>query len=431
MRHPHVLQLIMDALRYWVTEMHVDGFRFDLASALARELHDVDRLSAFFDLIQQDPVVSRVKLIAEPWDVGRGRLPGRQLPAAVERVERPLPRHGARLLARDARLARRPGRAAVRVERPVPGRRPQPARLDQLRHLPRRVHPDRPRVVQRQAQRGERRGQPRRHRRQPVVELRRRGTDRRRRRAGAPGAPTTEPGDHAAAVPGRADDLVGRRARPHPARHEQRLRAGQRDQLDRLVDDRRGPARRSGGRSVRFRQAHPVLRRRRFLEGRPTGPGDRDDIAWFAAERRAHDRRSAWRERAVPCASPATSTATRSPSPDSRGERIVDDSLAGDAQRRARPVDFTFPAGEWPANWSQVLDTAKGQIEPLPQLSRPATGSTCRGPFDPGPRRRPAEPSGARRADQRPPWCVELEVELEALAQHARRRACRRSGPSP
>jgi isoamylase len=72
MRHPHVLQLVMDSLRYWVTEMHVDGFRFDLASTLARGLHEVDRLSAFFDLIQQDPVVSQVKLIAEPWDVGDG-----------------------------------------------------------------------------------------------------------------------------------------------------------------------------------------------------------------------------------------------------------------------------------------------------------------------------------------------------------------------
>ncbi len=71
-RHPHVLQLIMDSLRYWITDMHVDGFRFDLASALARELHDVDRLSAFFDLIQQDPTISQVKLIAEPWDVGEG-----------------------------------------------------------------------------------------------------------------------------------------------------------------------------------------------------------------------------------------------------------------------------------------------------------------------------------------------------------------------
>lgn len=72
MRDPHVLQLLMDSLRYWVTEMHVDGFRFDLASALARELHAVDRLSAFFDLIQQDPVLQGVKLIAEPWDLGEG-----------------------------------------------------------------------------------------------------------------------------------------------------------------------------------------------------------------------------------------------------------------------------------------------------------------------------------------------------------------------
>jgi len=72
MRHPHVLQLIMDSLRYWVNEMHVDGFRFDLASTLARELHDVDRLSTFFEVIQQDPVISQVKLIAEPWDVGEG-----------------------------------------------------------------------------------------------------------------------------------------------------------------------------------------------------------------------------------------------------------------------------------------------------------------------------------------------------------------------
>ena len=72
MRNPHVLQLIMDSLRYWVNEMHVDGFRFDLAATLARQFHEVDRLSAFFDLCQQDPVVSQVKLIAEPWDLGDG-----------------------------------------------------------------------------------------------------------------------------------------------------------------------------------------------------------------------------------------------------------------------------------------------------------------------------------------------------------------------
>ena len=72
MRHPHVLQLIMDSLRYWAIDMHVDGFRFDLASTLARQFHEVDQLSSFFQIIQQDPVLSQVKLIAEPWDIGDG-----------------------------------------------------------------------------------------------------------------------------------------------------------------------------------------------------------------------------------------------------------------------------------------------------------------------------------------------------------------------
>nr|MBU1328677.1 glycogen debranching protein GlgX [Candidatus Omnitrophota bacterium] len=72
LQHPRVIQMIMDSLRYWVLEMHVDGFRFDLASALARELYNVDKLGAFFDVICQDPVISQVKLIAEPWDLGQG-----------------------------------------------------------------------------------------------------------------------------------------------------------------------------------------------------------------------------------------------------------------------------------------------------------------------------------------------------------------------
>jgi len=80
-RHPQVLKLVMDSLRHWVLDFHVDGFRFDLASALARELHDVDRLSAFFDVINQDPVLSRVKLIAEPWDVGEGGYQVGRFPA--------------------------------------------------------------------------------------------------------------------------------------------------------------------------------------------------------------------------------------------------------------------------------------------------------------------------------------------------------------
>jgi isoamylase len=85
MMQPNVLQIIMDSLRYWIQEMHVDGFRFDLAAALARELHDVDRLGSFFDIIHQDPVISQVKLIAEPWDLGEGGYQvGRFPPAWVE-----------------------------------------------------------------------------------------------------------------------------------------------------------------------------------------------------------------------------------------------------------------------------------------------------------------------------------------------------------
>ena len=97
-RNPQVLKLIMDSLRYWVQEMHVDGFRFDLASTLARELHDVDRLSAFFDIIHQDPVISQVKLIAEPWDVGEGGYQVGNFPCSLGGVERPVSRHRAALL---------------------------------------------------------------------------------------------------------------------------------------------------------------------------------------------------------------------------------------------------------------------------------------------------------------------------------------------
>ncbi len=173
--HPHTLQLIMDSLRYWVIEMHVDGFRFDLAATLARQFYEVDRLSAFFDLIQQDPIVSQVKLIAEPWDVGEGGYQVGQLPAPLVGVERPVPRHRPRLLARRAGDGGRVRVAAHRQLRPLPGRQPPPPRQHQLRHRPRRLHPARPGVVQREAQRGQRRGQRRRREPQPVLELRCRG----------------------------------------------------------------------------------------------------------------------------------------------------------------------------------------------------------------------------------------------------------------
>ena len=122
MRHPHVLQLIMDSLRYWVLEMHVDGFRFDLAATLARELHDVDRLSAFFDIIQQDPVISPGEADRRAVGRRRGRLSGRQLPAALVGVERQVPRRRPRLLARHGSDARRV-RARASPAAPISTRR--------------------------------------------------------------------------------------------------------------------------------------------------------------------------------------------------------------------------------------------------------------------------------------------------------------------
>ena len=108
MTHPRVLQLIMDSLRYWVAEMHVDGFRFDLASTLARELHDVDRLGAFFDIIHQDPIISQVKADRRALGPRAGRLSSGQLSGSMGRMERGLSRYRAALLERRRRTGRRP-----------------------------------------------------------------------------------------------------------------------------------------------------------------------------------------------------------------------------------------------------------------------------------------------------------------------------------
>ena len=185
---PVGLQMVMDSLRYWLDEMHVDGFRFDLAPTLARENGGFDRRAAFFDLVAQDPVVSQAKLIAEPWDVGQAdSYDVGRFPPAVERVERPLPRHRARLLAPPRRAGRRVGHPLHRVvatSTAARGRRPT-ASVNLVT-----VHDGftlaRPGLLRRQAQRGQRRGQPRRQRRQPLLELRRRGPHGRPRRARPP-----------------------------------------------------------------------------------------------------------------------------------------------------------------------------------------------------------------------------------------------------
>ena len=235
MRNPHALQLIMDSLRYWVTEMHVDGFRFDLASTLAREFYDVDRLSAFFDLVQQDPVVSQVKLIAEPWDVGPGGYQVGNFPPLWTEWNGKY-----RDTVRDFWRGEPGtlGEFASRLtgsSRPLPGRRPPAVRVDQLRHRARRLHAARPGLATttsttRPTARTTATARP-----QPLLELRRRGPDRRPGGARAARAPAAQLPRHAAAVPGRADAAARRRDGPHAERQQQRLLPGQRDLLGRLV----------------------------------------------------------------------------------------------------------------------------------------------------------------------------------------------------
>ena len=136
---PNVLRLIMDSLRYFAIECHVDGFRFDLASALAREFYDVDRLSAFFDVIHQDPVLSQVKLIAEPWDVGPGGYQVGNFPVLWSEWNG-IYRDTMRDFWRGAGRRRRLRQPLHRLVRPLPVRRPPPERVGQLHHRARRLH---------------------------------------------------------------------------------------------------------------------------------------------------------------------------------------------------------------------------------------------------------------------------------------------------
>ena len=216
--NPYVLQLIMDSLRYWVTEMHVDGFRFDLASTLARGLHEVDRLSAFFDLIQQDPVVSRVKLIAEPWDVGEGGYQVGNFPpqwAEWNGRYRDSVRdywRGRRPDAGRDRVPRSPARATCTRRRAgdrTPASTSSPRTTDSRCATSSRYN------EKHNEANGEDNNDGESHNR--VLELRRRRPDRRSGDQRASRPPAAEPAGDAAAVAGRADAARRRRDRPHAA----------------------------------------------------------------------------------------------------------------------------------------------------------------------------------------------------------------------
>ena len=283
-RHPHSLQLIMDSLRYWIREMHVDGFRFDLAAALARELHDVDRLSAFFDLIHQDPMINEVKLIAEPWDVGEGGYQVGNFPPlwsewngryrdTIRDLWRGTPEPLADL-----------GYRLTGQLRPLRLERPAALCQRQLRDRPRRLHARRPGRLQRASQRGQRRGEPGRRALQPVLESRRRGTDGRSGDQCRPQAGPAQSAGHAVPVTGRADAPGRRRDRTHPGWQQQRLCPGQRDLVVRLGPTPTTTSSTSSAGSSPFGREHPAFRRRRWFQDRPIHGDEAREIEWFAPD---------------------------------------------------------------------------------------------------------------------------------------------------
>jgi isoamylase len=356
MRHPHVLQLIMDSLRYWILEMHVDGFRFDLAATLARELHDVDRLSAFFDLIQQDPVVSQVKLIAEPWDVGEGGYQVGNFPPLWSEWNgkyRDCVRDFWR--GEDQTL----GEFAYRLTGSSDlyagtGRRPFASINFVTAHDGFTLHD----VVSCNEKHNEANGEENRdgesHNRSwncgnegatqdsGILELR----ARQKRNFLATlllsqGVPMLLGGDE-----------IGRTQQGNNNSYCQDNEISWYDwnaaDQDLLEFTRR---------LIELQKKHPVFRRRRFFQGKPIHGSDVKDIAWFTPDGREMTEEN-WGEGFAKSIG-VFLNGEAIPSPNARGERIQDDSFYLIFNAHHESLVFILPESSWGRKWKKVLDTQK------------------------------------------------------------------------
>jgi glycogen operon protein len=364
-RHPHVLQLIMDSLRYWVLEMHVDGFRFDLAATLAREFYDVDRLSAFFDLVQQDPVVSQVKLIAEPWDVGDGGYQVGNFPPlwaewngkyrdSVRDFWRGEP-------ATLAEFASRLTGSSDLYE--YNGRRPYASVNFVTAHDGFTLHDLVSYDDKHNDANGEGNNDGESHNRSwncgvegptedhDVLALR----ERQKRNflttlLLSQGIPMIAGGDELGRTQGGNNNAYCQdneiswydwdAAREH----------------DVLLDFTR--------RLAALRHEHPVFRRRRFFQGRPLRGSDVADLGWFRPDGAAMDDDD-W-ESGFAKSVTVFLNGDAIPDPDERGERVVDDSFFLLFNAHYEPIDFTLPQGDYGEAFEVVIDTAV----PLPPEER-------------------------------------------------------------
>jgi glycogen operon protein len=354
MRHPHVLQLLMDSLRYWVLEMHVDGFRFDLASTLARELHAVDRLSAFFDVIQQDPIVSQVKLIAEPWDVGEGGYQVGNFPALwcewngrYRDSVRDFWRGEATLGEFASRLT---GSSDLYEDT---GRRPVASINFVTAHDGFTLHD----LVSYNEKHNEANG-----------EGNRDGESHNRSwNCGVEGPTTDEAITLLRARQTRnflatlllsqgvpmllAGDEIGRTQWGNNNAYCQDSELSWIDwehQDEALCAFTR--------RLVALRRAHPVFRRRRWLVGRPIQEGHREDIAWFRPNG-ARMREADWHRDGVASLG-VFLNGHGIPTPDKHGDRIIDATFYYMLNAHHEPMEFVLPRRRWGTRWTLVFDTA-------------------------------------------------------------------------
>jgi isoamylase len=361
MRHPQALKLIMDSLRYWVTEMHVDGFRFDLAAALARELHEVDRLSAFFDVIHQDPILSRTKLIAEPWDLGDGGYQVGNFPVLWtewngryrDAIRRWWKGDGALVADLGYRLT---GSSDLYQST---GRRPYASINFVTAHDGFTLHDLVTYNEKHNEANGENGADGSNHNDSwncgvegetdddEIVELR----ERQKRNfivtlALSQGVPMLCGGDEIGRTQGGNNNAYCQDN--EISWHDWRL------------DDRRRALLAFTRRILALRASEPVLRRRRFFSGGFSRGSDLKDIGWFRPDGQEMSRED-W-ELPFVRAIGMLLNGEAIPSPDDRGERIIGDTLLILMNAHHEEIEFVLPLSDWGERWGLVVDTRSAEV---------------------------------------------------------------------
>jgi isoamylase len=361
-RHPQILKLIMDSLRYWAIEMHVDGFRFDLASALARELYEVDRLSAFFDIIHQDPVLSQMKLIAEPWDVGEGGYQVGNFPPGWSEWNGKY-RDSMRDFWRGAEAG--VGEFAFRLTGSSDlykddGRRPNASTNFITAHDGFTLHD----LVSYNDKHNEANGENSRdgesHNRSwnhgvegetddPAIRSLR---ERQKRNflatlALSQGVPMLLGGDEIGRTQGGNNNAYGQ--------------DNEISWFDWSLRDENLSLLGFARRIMEFRNQHPVFRRRKWFMGRAIHGEETTDIAWFnpGGDEMTEQQWNDGFAKSIGVFLNGDEIATRGP----QGEQVVDDSFLMFFNAHHEAIDFTVPVGAWGKQWKVVVDTNEPLVE--------------------------------------------------------------------